>query len=65
MWIDGEVTGQIGRMMLFKPFVEGFENTICEVGYAGGMENGTIIQIQAMLVAKGKKLQIQGSPKRK
>ena len=63
-WVDGVVTGQDGKKMLFKAFISGFEDKIQEVTYASGMPIGTIIQVMCSS-PNGKILQFSGAPKLK
>jgi hypothetical protein len=63
--IDAIVTGKKGNNITFRPMVEGFDEETGEIRYPSGMPVDTVITIQAMLIAKGKKLQYSGSPKRK
>ena len=63
--IDGIVTGQDGRFVLFEPLVEGMQDQIGRISYASGFPKGTVIRVSALLIAEGKKLQFQGSPKEK
>lgn len=61
-WVDAKVVGQNGRMLLFKPFIIGFEDKIFEIGYAAGMPENTIIQVTCSS-QNAKTLQFQGSPR--
>jgi len=60
-YIDAIVCGQEGKMLLFHPYVQGFETQICKIGYSSGMPDGTVIQVKCFS-NNGKTLQFQESP---
>ena len=63
--VDAKVVGQKGNMVVFTPFVEGFEEKQFEIRYPAGFEVGTIIVVTMQAIRKGKDLQVQGYPKLK
>ncbi len=63
--VDAKVVGQKGNMVVFTPYVEGFEEQEFEVRYPAGFEVGAIIVVNMKAISKGKDLQVQGSPKLK
>ena len=62
--VDAYVTGQNGKMLLFKPLIKGYENQVFSIGYASGMPLNTLIQVECSS-PNGKTLQFQGYPKEK
>lgn len=63
--VDAKVVGQKGNMVVFTPFVEGFEERKYEIRYPAGFEVGAIIVVTMRAIRKGKDLQVQGYPKLK
>ncbi|MEP7266148.1 MAG: type III-A CRISPR-associated RAMP protein Csm5 [Saprospiraceae bacterium] len=61
--IDAEVIGLNGTQLILKPFVEKMESHKYEIRYAAGLPMGTIVQVEAILIANNSKLQLSGSPK--
>lgn len=60
--IDAIVIGQERPQVLFKPMVEGFENTVFKAQYSSGFPIDTIIQINCC-APNLRSLQFQGPPK--
>lgn len=60
-FIDAIVTGKKGNNIIFKPMVNGMEETIGEIRYPAGMEVGTVIQVNCKLINGN--LTYSGSPK--
>jgi CRISPR/Cas system CSM-associated protein Csm5 (group 7 of RAMP superfamily) len=58
--IDGEVTGQDGAFILFKPFVQGYETQKLKLRYPAGMPLGKAIIANVKL--EGKNLIATGAP---
>ncbi len=59
--IDGEVTGSAYGKVMYKVFVEEFQNEQYEFNYQAGLKPGTVLQVNALITKKGK-LNIQGTP---
>ncbi len=63
--VDAKVVGQKGNMVVFRPYVEGFEEKEFEIRYPAGFNVGTVIIVTMQAIRKGKDLQVQGYPKLK